>query len=137
MRRILRLTRMMLGISFLLIGAQSYAQSDGYELTWLGYGGGGAIRGGVYEMVVAVGDPAAGEVSGGVYSMGGGILGGGARAVAPVTPTSTPLPPTPTSTENPLPTATPGNPSPTATPTPTLPGNTGVDVQLYLPLVER
>jgi hypothetical protein len=101
------------------------AQGGIYELSQSLFGSGGIASGGAYEMTIVVGDPVADEMSGGAYSLGGGILGGGARVVAQVTPTETP-----TETATPTPTATatattPGDPSPTATATATAttPGN--------------
>lgn len=109
------------------------AQGALYELGQSLFGGGGMASGGAYEMTIAAGEPVADELNGGSYSLGGGILGGGARAVAPVTPT-----PTFTPTETPTATATTNPNEPTATPTATTtPPSGGGNLQLYLPLVGR
>ncbi|HMN30658.1 MAG TPA: hypothetical protein PKE45_21075, partial [Caldilineaceae bacterium] len=108
---------------------------------------GGTISGGASEASIVVGGPGADQVSGGSYSVGGGILGGGARTVVEVTPTATPTEtevPTPTPTlSNPVPTATAteeggATATPTAIPTATAtPPSGGGDLEIYLPLVGR
>jgi hypothetical protein len=123
-----------------------------YGLDWHAIGmGGGESAGGSYALSSTAGQASDEQLSGGAYTLGGGFWGGGARAVAPVTPTPTFTPtdtpaetPTPTATTPgvSLPTATPtattdGEPSPTATETPTSPGQGGDEVELYLPLVVR
>lgn len=67
------------------------AQGPLYELSQSLLGSGDVTSGGAYAMTFSVGDPQADEASGGAYSLGGGILGGGARVVVSVTPTATPL----------------------------------------------
>jgi hypothetical protein len=145
MKRVL-LSVCVLGLlTYALLSSNSLAtaQSTVYELSQSFIGSGGTISGGAYEANIVVGDPVADEVSGGAYSVGGGILGGGPRSVVEVTPTATP-------TETEVPTATPtlSNPVPTATPTeegeatatPTAtatPPSGGSDVEIYLPLVGR
>jgi hypothetical protein len=139
MKRMLLFVAMpaMLVCALLLNQGLVAAQGAIYELTQSLFGGSGSASGGPYAMTIAVGEPIADELSGGSYSLGGGILGGGARAVAPVTPTPTFTPeetPTPTATSS-FPTATPPDGA-TATPTPTrTPISGDGDLRLYLPLV--
>lgn len=55
------------------------AQSGGgYDLTWSTVDGGGATfsTGGTYELGGTMGQPDAGALSGGAYSLGGGFWGG-------------------------------------------------------------
>lgn len=153
MKRLLLLgcTLSLLTGSVLWRTGRATAQASLYELSQSWFGSGGATSGGSYALTLTIGDPVADEVSGGAYSLGGGFWGGGARIVAPVTPTptftTTALPSitaTPTATATPsgigLPTATATPPViglPTATATPTPPGETTVTRMLYLPLVER
>lgn len=128
----------------LLHNTLAIAQSTIYELSQSFIGSGGTASGGAYEMTIVVGDPVADEVSGGAYSVGGGILGGGPRTVVEVTPTATPTDtevPTPTPTGSGEITPTPTSPgdataTPTATATSTPPSG-GAGVDLYLPLVGR
>ena len=90
--------------------------STGYDLSWWTVdGGGGNASGGPYALGGTVGQPDAGTLTGGDYSLRGGLwLGIGAEAPTP-TVTASPTPtPTPTTTGTPPPTSTP-----TATPTPT------------------
>lgn len=118
---------------------QVTAQGSPYELSQSWFGSGGATSGGSYALTLTIGDPVAGEVSGGAYSLGGGFWGGGARIVAPVTPTPTATATAPSSiTVTPTATATPSAIGlPTVTATPTSPGETNAARMLYLPLVER
>lgn len=89
---------------------------------------GGVSAGGDYAVSSAIGQAEADELSGGLYTLGSGVLGGGPRTVAPVAPTATPTPTvTPTSG---------GVPTTTATVTPTPPG-TNAGSKAYLPLVDR
>jgi len=63
----------------------------GFDLSWWTVDGGGATfsSGGSYELGGTIGQPDAGTLSGGDYTLGGGFWVGGA-AVAPTTPTATP-----------------------------------------------
>lgn len=89
-----------------------------YTLSWWTVDGGGATfsSGGSYGLGSTAGQPDAGLLTGGDYTLGGGFWYG---AVAQP-PTSSPTPTaTATGTATPTPTGTPG-PSPTATVTPTV-----------------
>jgi hypothetical protein len=109
-----------------------------YDLSWWTVDGGGATfsSGGGYELGGTMGQPDAGRLSGGDFTLGGGFWGGGA-AVEPATPTATP---TSTATPTPTPTGTPTTPTTTltstATPTATPTGTVTPPANLiYLPLV--
>lgn len=99
----------------LLTTTYVYAQSNNYQLALVGWGSSTTTNGGSYQMVVTIGQPEAEEISGGSYTINGGV-GGGKRVVIAVTP---------------FPTATP-IPAPAETPVPMEKANT-----LYLPLVTR
>ncbi|MFN8445372.1 MAG: hypothetical protein U0175_31575 [Caldilineaceae bacterium] len=71
-----------LACTLLFTYALVMAQGPLYELSQSLLGSGDVTSGGAYTMTFSVGDPQADEASGGAYSLGGGILGGGAR-VAP------------------------------------------------------
>lgn len=76
----------------LLVGGLAWAMSSAsYDLSWWTMDGGGATfsSGGSYELGGTIGQPDAGTLSGGDYTLGGGFWVGGA-AVAPTTPTATP-----------------------------------------------
>jgi hypothetical protein len=71
-------------ILILLVSAAiSHAQSGGgYDLTWNTLdGGGGIASGGVYELRGTLGQPDAGQISAGAYTLGGGFWGGGVLVV--------------------------------------------------------
>ncbi len=54
---------------------------NGYDLSWWTVdGGGGAAEGGAFTLAGTAGQPDAGVVSGGTYTLGGGFWGGGALA---------------------------------------------------------
>lgn len=70
----------LLVVCLLLLGAPVLAQSGGvYDLTWstADSSGGASSTGGVYAVVGTIGQPEAGLVSGGDFSVGGGFLPGG------------------------------------------------------------
>jgi hypothetical protein len=69
---------------FLLLTSVALAQSGGdYDLTWSTVDGGGWTfsRGGAYSLGGTAGQPDAGLLTGGDYTLGGGFWGGGAMAV--------------------------------------------------------
>jgi hypothetical protein len=109
---------------------------DGFDLGWhVIAGGGGPSSSADYALDGSAGQPAAGTLSGGDYTLGGGFWGGGAAEVTPTTPTATP-----TSTATPTPTGTPttptATPTSTATPTATPTGTVMPPANLiYLPIV--
>jgi len=54
------------------------AEPGGYELTWSAIdGGGGVSSGGSFTVDGSIGQPEAGSMSGGGYTLGGGFWGGG------------------------------------------------------------
>jgi hypothetical protein len=60
----------------LLVSAWVVAAGGGYEIPWNSVdGGGGMSSNGRYEMLGSMGQPDAGELSGGSYDMTGGYLG--------------------------------------------------------------
>jgi hypothetical protein len=103
----------------LLIGTSAVvAQTGGgYDLTWSSLGGSGgtaASTGGGYSLGGTIGQPDAGALRGGSYTLLGGFWG---AADAPPTPTATLTPTvTATATTRPEVTATPTAATPTATP---------------------
>jgi uncharacterized membrane protein len=70
----------------LVVGvSSSQAQSGGgYDLTWSTIDGGGATfsTGGSYSLGGTIGQPDAGQISGGAYTLGGGFWGGGVLVMA-------------------------------------------------------
>jgi hypothetical protein len=69
---------------FLLAGAAVHAQTGGgYDLTWNTLDGGGATfsTGGDYQLGGTLGQPEAGQLSGGGYALSGGFWVGGGEAV--------------------------------------------------------
>jgi hypothetical protein len=69
---------------FLLAGAAVHAQTGGgYDLTWNTLDGGGATfsAGGDYQLGGTLGQPEAGQLSGGGYALSGGFWVGGGEAV--------------------------------------------------------
>lgn len=54
-----------------------------YELVRSYVGPSGSVSGGLYDLSSSIGQPAAGEVSAGLYTLGGGFWGGG--VVVPAT----------------------------------------------------
>ena len=63
----------------LLVGSQTaHAQSGGVYEVWGNVGAGGTVSGGAYEIAATIGQPEAGQISGGAYTLGGGFWGGGA-----------------------------------------------------------
>ena len=78
------------------------AQTNGYDLTWWTVdGGGGSATGGSYTLSGTIGQPDAGNLSNGDYTLTGGFWGGVSGASPPgPTPTPTPSPtPPPTGTQ--------------------------------------
>jgi hypothetical protein len=70
----------LLAACFLLLASPVLAQSgEGYDLTWSTVDGGGGTltTGGVYSVIGTIGQPEAGLVSGGDFTVGGGFLPGG------------------------------------------------------------
>jgi hypothetical protein len=63
-----------------LIGLASSARAAPYatyELVKSSIGPGGSGSAGIYTVASSIGQPAAGEVSAGIYTLGGGFWGGG------------------------------------------------------------
>ena len=61
-----------------------FAQSGGpYGLSWHNIGPGGASTGGNYGLNAAIGQPDAGAMSGGVYTLSGGFLAAGPACALP------------------------------------------------------
>ncbi len=103
----------MLLLTLLVLGPSVLAQSGGgYDLAWSTVdGGGGRSIGGDYVVEGTIGQPDAGKLSGGGYSLVGGFWRG--AVVDTATPTRTPTA-LPTLTRTPGPTTT-GTASPTST----------------------
>ncbi len=79
----------------------------GYTLDWFRVaGGGGASSGGAYTVSSSIGQPDAGTLSGGSFSLVGGFWNEAIAATPTPTPTDTPTA-TPTATNTPTPTPTP------------------------------
>ncbi len=73
-------TTVLVTIALLLIVSTALARS-GYDLSWWTVdGGGGTASGGSYILVGAIGQPDAGILTGGDYTLGGGFWGGGVAA---------------------------------------------------------
>jgi hypothetical protein len=69
---------------FLLLASAVLAQSgEGYDLSWWTVDGGGGTfsGGGVYSLGGTAGQPDAGMMTGGAYTLAGGFWGGGAVTV--------------------------------------------------------
>ena len=68
---------MAIWVGVVLIAVPTHAQtSNPYQLT-CSISAGGVVSGGRYQVGVALGQPDAGEASGGGYTVGGGFFGGG------------------------------------------------------------
>jgi hypothetical protein len=67
------------GLALVCVPALS---GEGYDLSWSTVDGGGGTfsTGGSYSLGGTAGQPDAGLLTGGVYSLGGGFWGGGAAA---------------------------------------------------------
>jgi hypothetical protein len=77
---------MAIGIVLLLLAGAVYAQSGGgYDLTWNTVDNGGATfsQGGGYSLGGTLGQPDAGLLSGGGYTLAGGFWAGGGRIPVP------------------------------------------------------
>ena len=73
-------TTVLVTIALLLIISTALARS-GYDLSWWTVdGGGGTASGGSYTLVGTIGQPDAGILAGGDYTLGGGFWGGGVAA---------------------------------------------------------
>ena len=59
------------------ISAASFRPQVTYSLAKNSFGPGGSGRAGLYEQASSIGQAEAGEVSAGVYTLGGGFWGGG------------------------------------------------------------
>ena len=70
-------------VSLLLVGLPLFTSSARaapqatYELVQSYSGPGGSGSAGIYDLSSSIGQPAAGEVSAGIYTLGGGFWGGG------------------------------------------------------------
>ena len=80
MRKLFRYLVWLLLALPVLLPALALAQTGGYDLTWSTIDGGGYTfsTGGSYSLGGTVGQPDAGALSGGGYTLGGGFWGGGA-----------------------------------------------------------
>ncbi len=73
-------TTVLVTIALLLIVSTALARS-GYDLSWWTVdGGGGTASGGSYPLVGTIGQPDAGTLTGGDYTLGGGFWGSGVAA---------------------------------------------------------
>lgn len=77
---------LLLLIITVLAGGVALAQG-GYDLSWGTVDGGGTIAstGGAYSLGSSIGQPDAGSLSGGSYTLGGGFWGGGELTFSPAT----------------------------------------------------
>ena len=74
-------TTVLVTIALLLAVSTALARS-GYDLSWWTVdGGGGDSSGGLYALSGTIGQPDAGVLTGGDYTLGGGFWGGGVAAV--------------------------------------------------------
>ncbi len=77
----------------LFVGRAALAQEGSYQITLLGWGSGGRIAGGAYQMDVTISQPEADEIGGGNYTLNGGVGGGRRVVIALASPTATPISP--------------------------------------------
>ena len=77
-----RITVLLTLAALLFLAGSVLAQSSaGYDLSWWTVdGGGGTASGGSYTLVGTIGQPDAGILAGGDYTLGGGFWGGGGAA---------------------------------------------------------
>jgi hypothetical protein len=90
MRHHLLVGMMLLGLAVLLLTAGVVlAQSGGYDLSWWTVDGGGITfaTGGTYNLGATAGQPDAGTLSGGAYTLDGGFWGGVRQAPIVYLPT--------------------------------------------------
>ena len=116
------------GLALLLLAAGALAQTGGgFDLSWSTVDGGGGASSGGFSLEGTIGQPDAGTLSGGGFTLQGGFWPAAdspptATATSTPTATATPVPtstPTPTATSTPTRTSTPSStPSPTAAPNP-------------------
>jgi hypothetical protein len=67
-------------VAFLLLAWVAFAEGS-YDLSrWTAAGGGGRSSGGPYTIIGTIGQPDAGMLTGGDYTLGGAFWGGGAVA---------------------------------------------------------
>jgi len=125
----------LVAIALLLVASTVLAHTDVFDLSWFTVdGGGGSSSGGPYTLNGTIGQPDAGTMSGGNYSLVGGFWSEAAAQLPTATPTATP-------TGTMIPTATPtATPTSTRTPTVTLTAtSTGTAAPptnlIYLPIV--
>jgi hypothetical protein len=122
----------------LLVAGVVWATSSAdLDLSWWTVDGGGAnfSSGGDYQLAGTIGQPDAGALGGGPYTVAGGFWPGTGAETSTFTPTPTgTLPPTATSTPTPTPTGTPSGGTPTHTPTATSTGLSPTNL-IYLPIV--
>ena len=86
MPSVAHVSRVFLACLVLLVAVPVLAQSGGgYDLSWSTVDGGGWTfsTGGDYSLGGTAGQPDAGLMTGGTYSLGGGFWGGGAAAAPP------------------------------------------------------
>ena len=79
---VLALLLLMASVALRLAQDVALAQSGGYDLSWFTVDGGGATfsQGGGYSLGGTAGQPDAGELAGGSYTLNGGFWYGGAAA---------------------------------------------------------
>ena len=79
MKRLLLLVALVLMLSSLGVSVRAApsAPQATYELVKSYIGPGGSGSAGIYSISSSIGQPAAGEVSTGIYTLGGGFWGGG------------------------------------------------------------
>lgn len=72
----------LVALALLLLTGFALAESAGYDIPWYSVdGGGGQSAGGVYALVGTAGQPDAGALSGGEYTLVGGFWGAGGMHV--------------------------------------------------------
>jgi len=75
--RTYRMAYVLLALLLLLVPVLAYAQGGGFGLKWWTVdGGGGTSMGGAYALSGTLGQPDAGSMSGGGYTLVGGFWGG-------------------------------------------------------------
>jgi hypothetical protein len=84
MKRIRFLSLLLLVLAVALLGVVSVSALAGYGLDWWTVDGGGAttITGGSYSLGGTIGQPDAGLMGGGGYTLAGGFWGGGLNGSA-------------------------------------------------------
>lgn len=73
---VVMISAVLIGLATLPSAARAAPQAT-YELVKSSIGPGGSGSAGIYSISSSIGQPAAGEVSAGIYTLGGGFWGGG------------------------------------------------------------